>query len=62
MGAFDDIILRTALIDARRYVARGMSVEDAARLSCSGAWQPYRTAVESRLRTERDSAATEQAA
>jgi hypothetical protein len=52
MFSLDEIIVRTALIDARRYLSRGLKLADAADLACVGVWKPYRREVEQRLRTE----------
>lgn len=52
MGVFDDIVMRTALIDGRRNVARGLPIDEAARLACVGAWRPYRDLVARRLGDE----------
>ena len=52
MSIFDDIIMRTALIDARRHIARGLPIDEAAHQACVGAWRPYRDLVARRLRDE----------
>lgn len=52
MSTLDEIVVRTALIDARKFLARGRSFEEAARLACVGAWRPFVDKVAQRLRDE----------
>lgn len=49
-GLLGDIVVRAALIEARRHVATGATPAEAADRVCRGAWSPYRLAVERRLR------------
>ncbi len=56
MFLLDEIIVRTALIEARRHVIRGLPSDEAVRLACLGAWWPYRHEVGRRLRDEQAAA------
>jgi hypothetical protein len=52
MANLDEIVVRTALIDARRYHAYGLDTNDAAQLACLGGWRGYREAVARQLSEE----------
>jgi len=52
MGILDEFVMRAALIDARRHVSRGLSIDEAVRTSCTGAWHSCRAEVAQRLRAE----------
>ena len=52
MTPLDEIVVKAALIDARRHCARGQTPAAAAQMACRGAWAPYRTFVEDQLRAE----------
>lgn len=56
MGRIDGIVVRAALIDARKYLASGAPPAAAAKLASVGAWAPYRGLVEERLRAEQHEA------
>ena len=60
MGMLDEMVMRTALIDARRYVARGLSIDEAVQRSCTGAWSSCCAKVAQRLRDECATAIAEQ--
>jgi hypothetical protein len=47
-----DLVVRAALIEARRHRAAGATPDEAAARACCGAWAPFRRAVARRLRDE----------
>lgn len=45
LSDLDQIVVRTALVDARKLISRGLTPAEAAESACRGAWRPLREAV-----------------
>jgi hypothetical protein len=53
MSLLDDIVLSSALNQARRLLEQGFDAETAAESACPGAWRIYRQRVLDKLLTEK---------